>query len=39
MKQIKDKNYLKPFANAIGIGMVIDDEARQITDWEISING
>jgi len=32
MTQIKDKNYTKPFPEAIGIGMVIEDEKRQITE-------
>jgi hypothetical protein len=32
-RQIEEKNYAKPFSNAICIGLAIDDSVRQITNW------
>ena len=31
-QQIKDKNYAKPYPDAVCIGLAIDDSLRQITD-------
>jgi len=36
MKQIKDKNYAKPFPDAVCLGIVIDDEKRKIAEFELS---
>ena len=33
MRQIKDKNYAKPYPEAICFAMAIDDEKRQIGEW------
>ena len=35
-KQIIDNNYAKPYPNAVCIGMAIDDEVRQITEYRIN---
>ena len=34
LRQIKEKNYAKPYPEAVCIGFAIDDSIRQITDWE-----
>jgi hypothetical protein len=34
-RQIFEKNYAKPYPNAICIGMAIDDEKRQITEYRM----
>jgi hypothetical protein len=34
-RQIFEKNYAKPYPNAICIGMAIDDEKRQITEYQM----
>jgi len=33
IQQIKDKNYAKPYPNAICVGLAIDDSQRQITSY------
>jgi hypothetical protein len=35
VRQIFEKNYNKPYPNAICIGLVIDDSARQITEYRM----
>jgi hypothetical protein len=37
VKQIKDRNYLGPYFNAVGVAMVIDDEKRQITAHDVVV--
>jgi len=34
LQQIIDNNYAKPYPNAIILGLAIDSEKRQITEWE-----
>ena len=34
-QQIMDKNYAKPYPDAVCIGLAIDDSVRQITDFKI----
>jgi len=36
LQQIKEKNYSKPFPEAICIGMVIDDEKRKIAECKVN---
>ena len=35
LKQIMDKNYAKQFPVALCIGLAIDDEKREITEWAV----
>lgn len=35
LQQIKDKNYATPFPDAVCLGMVVEDEKRQITEWGV----
>ena len=35
IRQIIDKNYAKPYPDAVCIGMAIDDSQRQITNYEL----
>ncbi|MDR0613564.1 MAG: PD-(D/E)XK nuclease domain-containing protein, partial [Dysgonamonadaceae bacterium] len=34
-RQIFEKNYNKPYPDAICVGLAIDDNARQITEYKI----
>jgi hypothetical protein len=34
-RQIFEKNYSKPYSNAICVGLAIDDSARQITEYQM----
>jgi len=33
LQQIEDKNYAKPYSNVVCVGLSIDDEVRQISNW------
>ncbi|MDR2472039.1 MAG: PD-(D/E)XK nuclease domain-containing protein, partial [Tannerella sp.] len=39
VKQIKSKNYLTPYPDAIALAMVIDDTKRQITKTSLVVSG
>jgi hypothetical protein len=36
LNQILDKNYAKPYPDAVCVGMAIDDSIRQITEYRVS---
>jgi len=36
LRQIIDKGYTEPYTGAIALGLAIDEEKRQITEWEVS---
>ena len=37
LRQIIDKNYAKPYKDAVCLGLAIDDSTRQITDASVKL--